>query len=125
MLLHERLKLFRKEKKLTQDEFGKKLNLTKFAISNYENGRNNIPDRVISDICREWNINKNWLLYGEGDMSNNSPSLDIEMLTSGINANSNIYKLIKSIVQSYQKLTPENQIIVNNFIDSILNSSEE
>lgn len=68
MELFERIKCLRNELELKQDDFGKKLNLTKFAISNYENGRTGVPDRVISDICREFDVNETWLRTGEGEM---------------------------------------------------------
>lgn len=68
MELFDRIKCLRNELNLKQDEFGKKLSLTKFAISNYENGRTGIPDRVINDMCREFNVNETWLRTGEGEM---------------------------------------------------------
>lgn len=68
MELFERIKCLRNELELKQDDFGKKLNLTKFAISNYENGRTGVPDRVISDICREFDVNETWLRTGDGEM---------------------------------------------------------
>lgn len=66
--MNERLKAIRSQIKLNQEEFGKKLSLTKFAISNYENGKTNIPDRVVNDICREFDVNERWLRTGEGEM---------------------------------------------------------
>lgn len=72
MDLNNRIKIMRSELNLKQEDFGKKINLTKFAISNYENGRTGIPDRVISDICREFNVNETWLRAGEGEMFVNS-----------------------------------------------------
>lgn len=72
MDLNNRIKIMRSELNLKQEDFGKKINLTKFAISNYENGRTGIPDRVISDICREFNVNETWLRTGEGEMFVNS-----------------------------------------------------
>ncbi|CAK7082473.1 MAG: hypothetical protein ENTB_03828 [Enterocloster aldenensis] len=68
MELFDRIKCLRNELNLKQDDFGKKLSLTKFAISNYENGRTGIPDRVINDICREFDVNEAWLRTGEGEM---------------------------------------------------------
>lgn len=68
MELFERIKCLRNELGLKQDDFGKKLSLTKFAISNYENGRTGVPDRVINDICREFDVNESWLRIGEGEM---------------------------------------------------------
>lgn len=68
MELNERIKCLRNKLNLKQEDFGNKINLTKFAISNYENGRTGIPDRVISDICREFEVNEDWLRDGDGEM---------------------------------------------------------
>ncbi len=37
-------------------------------ISRYEKGTRNVTDRTISDICREFNINEEWLRYGTGEI---------------------------------------------------------
>ena len=66
--MEERLKQIRKAAKLTQDEFAKRINLTKNYIYLMEAGRNPIADRVIKDICREFRINENWFRTGEGEM---------------------------------------------------------
>lgn len=55
-------------KKMTQDEFANKLNLSRSFINQIEVGAKNPSDRTILDICREFNINENWLRYGEGEM---------------------------------------------------------
>ena len=66
--MNERLKIIRLKLKLTQDDFAKKINVTRSAISNYEKGTRNIMNRVIADICREFNINEEWLRTGNGKM---------------------------------------------------------
>jgi len=66
--VNERLKAIRLELNMKQEDFGKRLSLTKFAISNYENGKTNIPDRVINDICREFDVSEDWLRTGAGEM---------------------------------------------------------
>lgn len=68
MNLNNRIKTLRNELNLNQEDFGKRINLSKFAISNYENGRTGIPDRVINDICREYSVNEEWLRDENGDM---------------------------------------------------------
>ncbi|MFQ9354927.1 MAG: helix-turn-helix domain-containing protein [Hungatella sp.] len=68
--MNDRIKLLRQNLDMKQEDFGKKINLTKFAISNYENGRTGIPERVINDICREFSVNENWLRTGTGGDEN-------------------------------------------------------
>ena len=66
--MKNRILKIRKDSKLNQEDFGLRLNLTKNYISLIETG-NRIPsDRTISDICREFNVNEDWLKNGTGDM---------------------------------------------------------
>lgn len=67
-MLKERIKEVRKALKLSQEEFGKALGVTKSSISNMESGRFNATDTIIKLICREFNVNENWLRTGEGEM---------------------------------------------------------
>lgn len=66
--MKNRIKELRRCKKLTQEEFADKIFLKKSAISAYENGTREVPDRVINNICSAFNVNKNWLVNGTGDM---------------------------------------------------------
>lgn len=62
--MKDRIYMVRKESKLNQTEFADKLGLTKNFISLLENG-NRIPsDRTISDICRIFDIQEDWLRHG-------------------------------------------------------------
>lgn len=66
--MKDRIKKIRKEKKMTQVDFGEKIGVKGNTITNYENGLRNPTDAVILSICREFNINENWLRTGEGEM---------------------------------------------------------
>lgn len=66
--MKERIKKIRKENKLTQVEFGEKIGVKGNTITNYENGLRNPTDAVILSICREFNINEDWLRYGTEPM---------------------------------------------------------
>ena len=67
MTIGERLNFLREEKlNVSQEEFGKKIGVSRFSISNYESGKRNLTDRVISDICREFDVNEVWLRNGDG-----------------------------------------------------------
>lgn len=64
----ERLRNIRKTLNLTLEKFGEKLGVGKTAISKLEKGENSITDQMMLSICREYNVNENWLRTGEGDM---------------------------------------------------------
>lgn len=66
--MKNRLRDLRKAKCLTQQEFADKIGIKRGAIANYELGRNEPIDAVISLICREFDVNEEWLRTGEGEM---------------------------------------------------------
>jgi len=68
--LNTRIRELRKSLKLTQQEFGNKIGLSKASIGNIENGIINLTDRNVSLICSTYNVNENWLRNGEGEMFN-------------------------------------------------------
>lgn len=68
--MNNRILEIRKDSKINQEEFGSRLNLTKNYISLIETGNRMPSDRTISDICREFNVNEEWLKYGRGGDEN-------------------------------------------------------
>lgn len=66
--MKDRLKLLRKELNLTQQELADKLGIKRTTIGNYEVGRNEPVDSVISLICDRLNVNEEWLRTGTGEM---------------------------------------------------------
>lgn len=66
--LNERLKKLRKALDLTQQEFADRIGIKRNSFANYETGRNTPIDAIIVSICKEFNVNENWLRTGEGDM---------------------------------------------------------
>lgn len=73
-----RIKELRKKLGLTQQEFADRLGIKRNAITNYEVGRNNPADMVISLICREFNVNEQWLRTGDGEMLAESDSFSLD-----------------------------------------------
>ena len=53
-------------KKCTQQEFADRLGLSQNFIWQIEKGERDPSDRTISDICREFNVNREWLETGAG-----------------------------------------------------------
>ena len=66
--MHDRIKQLRKSLGLTQEEFSARIGVKRGAIANYEIGRNEPVDAVVSLICREFNVSETWLRTGEGEM---------------------------------------------------------
>ena len=68
MEVYERIRYLRKEiLHLTQEDFAASIKVSRSNLGSIEIGRINVTDRVLSDICDKYDVNKNWLLTGEGD----------------------------------------------------------
>lgn len=66
--MKDRIKKIRKELDLTQQKFADKLGVKRNTVGQWECGINAITDQVITSICREFNVNEDWLRTGQGEM---------------------------------------------------------
>ena len=66
--MYKRIKELRKALHFTQQEFADRIGIKRNTIANYETGRNEPIDAVISLICKEFNVNETWLRTGTGEM---------------------------------------------------------
>ena len=78
--VHKRLKELRLMKGMSQSQMAERINLSRNHISSLESGKRNITERTIDDICREFNVNREWLVEGKGECFKNTlssyPDLD-------------------------------------------------
>lgn len=66
--MNTRIKKIRQNAGLTQREFADKIGVSRNTIAAYETDVRIPIDAIIISICREFNINKDWLYTGEGNM---------------------------------------------------------
>lgn len=66
--MRERVKIIRKELRLTQAEFAEHLDVKGNYIYMVESGKTPVSDRLISAICREFKVSSEWLRTGHGEM---------------------------------------------------------
>lgn len=66
--LNERIRKLRKALDLTQQKFADRLYVKRNTVGQWEIGRNELTDAIILSICREFNVNEEWLRTGEGEM---------------------------------------------------------
>lgn len=68
--MNSRVKLVRDHLNLKQNEFAEKLGIRQSSLSSIENVSVNVSDRVFKDVCLAFNVNKEWLITGNGEMFN-------------------------------------------------------
>ena len=114
--INERIKALRGTLGMKQVDFANKISKTQAVFSKYESGAIAITDRTIADICREFNVNEQWLRAGEGPMFREQDNLD-NMLTA------DVAKLVRSsdeftkkLIHNYLSLPQEARDEVKKFI---------
>lgn len=96
----ERVNEVRKSLGLTLEKFGEKLGVTKTTISRIEKGVNNLTDQMAISICREYNVNYDYLMYGEGEMFDDLPQTIVDELCAQYDLND----FDKALVEIYVSL---------------------
>ncbi len=66
--MNDRIKELRKALGLSQDEFGRRLGVTRGAVTNIELNKVEPKPLFVDLICREFNVNELWLRDGIGEM---------------------------------------------------------
>ena len=70
-----RLRLIRKELKLTQDQLAQRLGVGKAALSMVETGKARLSARNKNILVQDLNVNPEWIESGKGEMFNAEPNL--------------------------------------------------
>ena len=66
--MDEQIKQLRKSLGMSQEKFAIEIGLTKNFISLVETGQRNLSTQSIKLICRLFDVNKEWLETGKGEM---------------------------------------------------------
>ena len=80
MEIKDRLRNLRRQLDLTQAEFAERIGSVQNTITGYENGRRQPSGAVISLICKEFNVNEEWLRDGVGEMFKAAPSTILDQM---------------------------------------------
>lgn len=112
----ERVNEVRKRAQLTMDQFGERLGVTKTAVSYVVNGKRSLTEQMLKSICREFDVNENWLRTGEGDMPRKlSEEEEIATLVSDVleeGKDNPFYGIILEIIRTYNELSPASQTVL-------------
>lgn len=104
--MNERIRELRKELNLTLEKFSERLGISRGALSNVEIGKRNVTDQLFKSICREFNVNPDWLRNGQGEMFNQlSENEELSLYVGKLVGSDNTYK--KKAILNLCKLPDE------------------
>lgn len=97
----ERIREVRTTLKLSLEVFGEKLGVTRAAMSNIERGQRSLTDQMAKAICREYNVNYDWLMNEEGEMFSDLPQTILDELCKQYDLDDLDRKLIEFYLTLY------------------------
>lgn len=110
MSLGDQIRKLRKSLDLTQREFGDRIAIKQNSVAQIEMGRNT-SEQTIFAICKEFNVNEQWLRTGEGEMFIPEATDALEALVRERGLSHSDYILI----EKFLALTPEEREVVLNY----------
>lgn len=119
--MKERIKQLRKALGMTQQKFADAIGVKQNTVAQYEIGRNKPIESVINLICKEYNVNEEWLRTGQGEMF-------IVPTTFSLDEYAKVNKLTNAeiaIVREFMELKPETrQAFYNIFTNAFSENSD-
>lgn len=115
MDIRHRIFSIRESLSLSQEAFGRRIGVTRSAVSNYESGGRNITEQVIKAIVREFNVREEWLKGGLGEMF-------VETRSSFLSSIANQYDLDEFdqvLLESYLALPGDQRKVIKDFIQEV------
>ena len=111
--MNERIKELRKVLELNQTDFGNRIGIKQGSVAAYENGARTPIDAVIVSICREFNVNEDWLRTGEGEMFCKLETNDIVAKATRLLGEKD--PMFEAFVETYSTLSPSDRKVLMDF----------
>ena len=111
-MISERFKQLRNELGKSQTEFGAGIGVSRSVINNIERGVTEPSDVFLNHLCVVYNVNREWLETGEGEMFDKSEQLDetaklIESISDS--------PAMRSLLATWAQLSDENKAVFKRF----------
>lgn len=122
--MKDRLKQLRKTLGLTQQAFADKLGVKRNTVGQWECGINPLTDAIILSICREFDVDEEWLRTGEGEMFViRSKEEELAAFFGDILNDGSSFK--KRFISALAALDTEDWKVIEKFINSIIAEKKE
>lgn len=119
-IVNERIKKLRKTLGLTQQEFADRIGMKRNTIANYEINRNEPSNSVVSLVCREFNVQEEWLRTGKGEMFEAKPENRLDELSKEYNLD----ELDRQMVLGYLSLSVAEREVVKKYMLGAISRAE-
>lgn len=119
--MNDRLRDLRKALGLNQVEFGERIGIGGTAISKIEKGDRGLTEALLRSICREFDVNEEWLRYGTGSMFSQKNMDLIEQLSDKYDLG--LYG--RQLLETYLELSDSDKRAVERFVANLTANVEK
>lgn len=113
-----RIRELRKVLEMTQNDFAIRIGLTQNTITKYETGLRSPSNQIVISICREFNVNEDWLRTGKGDMFNPmSEDEELDLYIGRISGSEDKFK--KNLLKALCKLSEDEWNVLKKIISEM------
>ena len=117
--MKERIKQLRKALGMTQQKFADAIGVKQNTVAQYEIGRNEPIDSVVNLICKEYNVNPDWLRDGTGEMFIEPAAFSLDEYAQANKLN----KTEISIIRGFMELDPATRQAIYNIFYNAFNEN--
>ena len=122
--MHERITKIRTDAGLSQSKFAEMLKVSRNFVFLIEKGERKPSIRVISEMCRLFGVNQEWLESGVGEpykpLHQDETALYLSKLLT--DTDDSVYKLIRGIMKTYCELSIKDQQVFKKFAKELLDN---
>ncbi len=113
-----RLKNLRSEKRITGEELGKILNVTKVAVSNWESDRRFPDQNTLKNIADYFDVSVDYLLCRSDARNTINDKVNTSNTTFDIIENSDANKKVKELMKKIYSLNDDDRNAIEKIIDN-------
>lgn len=118
--MNSRVKEIRKNAGLSQSDFGIQIGVSRDAIANIECGRVEMKDLIVKSICREFNVNEEWLRTGTGEPYVKLETNDIVAKAAAMLGRHD--PLFEAIIEVYSRLDDVDKAVLMRTAEDLVNT---
>jgi transcriptional regulator with XRE-family HTH domain len=115
MSINDRMKAVRTELKLTQTEFGNRVEISQGHLTSIEKGKRAVTNRTVLLVCQTYNVSEAWLRTGEGEMF-----VKEDGLLAQIARQYDLDDFAQRFVQIFLSLSPPARAAIKDFAQQLL-----
>lgn len=123
--VNARITQLRKDLDLSQTAFGERVGVSRGVVNNLERNLTTPSPLLLQQICKEYNVNREWLETGEGEMFN-PVDLDVELagyFGSVLADEQGSFR--KDFLTALSKLPPEGWELLEEFIENLIRARQK